>query len=255
MSEHFILIAGPMVRASSWEPTADHLRQAGRSVQVPDLLAHCSAPPAWRAWSGRLLDRVERWDAPILVGHSSASVLVAELATLVPARSIIIVDGDIPPTRGRAPPVRPALRDFIRTRAGRNGSLPIWSRWFSADPQRTALIGLDRLAQDPAALASFENGLPIMTVDWFDDWVELAPWDHIPAGFVQTSPIYDHATAEAQRRGWPVERLSGTHLHPTLNPVETAKALLSIARQLDERAGRAGLTDPSRRTGPDRDRR
>ncbi|BAM91214.1 conserved hypothetical protein [Bradyrhizobium oligotrophicum S58] len=254
MSAEFILVAGPMVRAASWEPTADDLRQAGWPVQVPDILAHCAEPPAWHTWSRHLLDHVAPAAGPILVGHSSASVLVADLATKLSTRGVIIVDGDIPPTQGRAAPVRPALHDFIRSLAAEDGTLPVWSRWFSHVPERAALVGLDRLAHDPPALAQFEAGLPTMPISWFDDAIDLAPWDHVPAGFVQTSAIYDHAAAEALRRGWPVERLSGSHLHPTLCPAETASAILSIARQLDARVGSIPLTAASRRTGPDRDR-
>jgi len=253
MAAEFVLVAGPMVRAASWEPTADHLRQAGWSVQVPDLLATRATPPPWSTWSRHLLDHIAPREGLILVGHSSGSALVADLATKLPASAIIIVDGDIPPAQGSAAPVRPALHDFIRSLAGADGMLPVWSRWFASDPQRTALIGLDRLAADALGLASFEDGLPTMRVDWFEDTIELSRWDHVPAGFIQTSPIYDHATAEALRRGWPVERLTGTHLHPTLCPAETANAILSIAQQLDARA--AALTSASRRTGPDRDRR
>jgi hypothetical protein len=85
------------------------------------------------------------------------------------------------------------------------------------------------------ALAEFESGLPRLSVDWFDDTIELANWDRIPAGFIQTSAIYDHSGAEAQRRGWPVVRLQGTHLHPTLNPAETACAIITMSHQLVSR--------------------
>jgi hypothetical protein len=149
---------------------------------------------------------------PIVVGHSSASALVADLATKLPVAGIIIVDGDVPPSQGTA--------------------FPIWSKWFARDPRRMSLVGLDILASDPAAFARFESGLPRMHIAWFDDAIELDGWDHVPAGFIQTSAIYDHATAEAQRRGWPVANLQGTHLHPTLHPAETARAILSMSRQL-----------------------
>ena len=43
MSLDFLLVAGPLVRASSWEPTARHLREAGHRVQVPDVLAYLEA--------------------------------------------------------------------------------------------------------------------------------------------------------------------------------------------------------------------
>jgi pimeloyl-ACP methyl ester carboxylesterase len=235
MSSEFILVPGPPVRASSWEPTATHLREAGYRVQVPDLLAHHDSPPAWSAWTQRLLDHITPTSEPVVVGHSSASALAADLATRLPARSVIIVDGDIPPPRGAASPVRPALREFIRSLADATGTLPVWSKWHSGNAQRSSVIGLDLLAADPTAFAQFENGLPKMRVDWFDDSIELASWDHVPAGYIQTSNIYDHAMLEAQRRGWPVARLHGTHLDPTLRPAETAKAILSMSRRLGVR--------------------
>jgi hypothetical protein len=122
---------------------------------------------------------------------------------------------------------RPMPADFILVA----GPL-VRARWFSADAERAALVGIDMLARDPIAFAEFENGLPKMQVDWFDDTIELASWDHIPAGFIQTSGIYDHAALEAQRRGWPMARLHGTHLDPTLRPLETAEAILSLSRRL-----------------------
>lgn len=232
MSSDFILIAGPLVRASSWEPTARHLRSAGCHVQVPDVLAYHHPPPSWRSWTSRLLEHMTSSNEPVVVGHSSASALVADLATKLPVRGIIIVDGDVPPSQGAASPVRPAFHDFIKGLAGPDGTLPIWSKWFADDTRRTSIVGLDILASDPVAFAQFERELPTLHVAWFDDTIELANWDHVPAGFIQTSTIYDHAAAEAQRRGWPVTRLQGTHLHPTLSPAETAGAILSMSRQL-----------------------
>jgi hypothetical protein len=87
------------------------------------------------------------------------------------------------------------------------------------------------LARDPVAFAEFERGLPRLSIDWFDDTIELAGWDDVPAGFIQCSSIYDHAAQEAGRRGWPVVRLEGTHLHPMLEPAETVLAIESLLRQ------------------------
>jgi hypothetical protein len=237
MSLDFILVAGPPVRASSLQPTARHLREAGYRVQVPDVLAYHQPPPSWSAWSSHLLEHIDACGESVLVGHSSASALVAELAGKLPCRCLIIVDGEVPPSQGAASPVRPALRDFIKSLAGPDGALPIWSRWFTGDAHRASLVGVDILARDPVAFAQFERGLPQLSVDWFDDTIELANWDRIPAGCIQTSAIYDHSAAEARRRGWPVARLQGTHLHPTLNPAETAGAIIAMSRQLVARAG------------------
>ena len=232
MSLHFILVAGPLVRASSWEPTAEALRAAGCHVQVPDVLADHPSPPSWGDWNSRLLEQIALAPDPIVVGHSSASALVADLATRMPVRAVVIVDGDVPPPRGAAFPVRPALHDFIKGLGDADGMLPVWSKWFARDKRRASLVGIDILARDAAAFTAFESGLPRMHIGWFDEAIELAEWDHIPAGFIQTSAIYDHAAAEAQRRGWPVTNLYGTHLHPTLQPEETANAILAMSRQL-----------------------
>lgn len=220
------------MRASSWEPTATRLREAGWRVQVPDILAHHASPPAWNAWTRSLLDYITPTGESIVVGHSSASTLAADLATKMPARGVIVVDGDVPPFQGAATPVRPALREFIQGLADADGVLPIWSRWFVNDAQRASLVGLNMLAGDPVAFAHFEKGLPRLRLGWFDDTIDLVSWAHVPAGYIQTSKIYDHATAEAQRRGWPVMRLHGTHLDPTLRPSETAEAIVSMSRRL-----------------------
>jgi pimeloyl-ACP methyl ester carboxylesterase len=195
-------------------------------------LAHHRSPPSWSAWTSQLLEHITGGHEPIVVGHSSASVLAADLATRLPARGIIVVDGEVPPSQGAASPVRPALHDFIKGLAEPDGMLPIWSRWFARDMQRMSLVGVDVLARDAVAFARFESELPRMHIGWFDDTIELADWDHIPAGFIQTSAIYDHAAIAAQRRGWPVTNLHGTHLHPTLHPAETASAILAMSRQL-----------------------
>lgn len=232
-SLNFVLVPGPLVRGSSLAPTAEALRASGHYAQVADVLDGGEPAPAWSAWTSRLRRRIVPCDAPILVGHSSASVLVAALAGMLPCRGLIIVDGEVPPSRGPAAPVRPALRNHIASIAPSDGLLPIWSRWFTGDDRRRSLIGLDALAKVPVAFAAFERELPRLSVDWFEDAIALDGWDHVPAGFVQCSPIYDHAAAEARRREWPVVKLEGTHLHPMLEPAETARAILALSRQLE----------------------
>lgn len=229
---NFILVAGPVVRASSWEPTAQCLREEGHQVQTPDVLANRQAPPPWSAWTTHLLECIAPCSSPVLVGHSSAGPAVADLASKLPGSRIIIVDGDVPPASGASSPGRPALRDFIKSLADADGTLPIYSRWFTGDPQRASRVGIDMLAKDPTAFAAFESELIRFPADWFDDKIELAHWDHIPAGFIQTSAYYDDATIEAYRRGWPVVRLHGTHFHLTLCPSETASAIVFMARLL-----------------------
>src|SRR4030088_1410182 len=118
MLAEFVLVAGPLVGSSSWEPTAWQLRDGGRRVHVPDVLTACGSPPPWSRWTSHLINLIPGGNELILVGHSSAGALVADLASKLAARGLIIVDGDVPPAIGAAPPVRPALRDFIAGLAG-----------------------------------------------------------------------------------------------------------------------------------------
>jgi hypothetical protein len=232
MNFDLILVTGPLVGASSWEPTADCLRAAGAHVEIPNVLSGLKNPPAWSEWTAHLTSLVPINGGQIFVGHSSASVLVAEMAGKFPCKGIIVVDGEVPPATGRTPPIRPSFRKYINGLADGDGELPPWSRWFSNDPRRERLVGIDILRSREKDFAIFESELPQMNLRWFDDEIELRSWDHVPAGFVQTSAIYEHAAEEALRRGWPVRRLSGTHLHPTLQPEETAAAIAETAREL-----------------------
>lgn len=232
MQSSIVLVTGPLVGASSWALTADRLRAAGARVCVPDVLVALGAAPSWRAWTSHLADLVSVDEEPVLVGHSSASTLVADLATKMPVRGLIIVDGDIPPASGPALPIRASFREYITSLADKEGLLPPWSQWWLKDRRRAQLVGIDALALDAQAFESFEKGLPRMTLSWFDDAIDLAPWDHVPAGYIQTSAIYDHAAEEALRRAWPVKRMQGTHLHPTLKPDETAAAIEAVCCEL-----------------------
>jgi alpha/beta hydrolase family protein len=232
LQSDIILVTGPLVGASSWAPTADRLRAAGARVHVPDVLARLGGAPSWSAWTSHLVELVSPDDEPILIGHSSASTLVVDLATKIHVSGLIIVDGDIPPASGSAPPIRATFHEFISGLADEDGLLPPWSQWWVKDRRRAQLVGIDALALDPGSFESFEMGLPRMTLSWFDDVIDLAPWGHIPAGYIQLSAIYDHAAEEALRRAWPVRRMQGTHLHPTLKPDETAAAIQAVCREL-----------------------
>ncbi len=231
MAFNLILVAGPLVGASSWAAAAEKLRNLGVDVQVPDVLMAAGEIPPWHAWPSHVTSQIRVDKRSVFVGHSSASTVVVDLAARLPCRGLVIVDGEVPPAHGPVFPVRESLREFIRTLDDGSGTLPSWPNWWKGNP-RAALIGVDTLAAIPAEWTIFERDAPRMRVDWFDDTIELARWDGVPAAFIQTSPIYQLSADEADRRGWPVVRLGGTHLHPTLEPDETAAAILRICGQL-----------------------
>jgi hypothetical protein len=231
-----VLVTGPMVGASSWGPTADRLRASGWRVDVPDILATSGTLPPWPELSVHYARLVSFERAPILVGHSLATVVVADLAGKIPACGLIMVDGEVPPASGPVAPGSDSFRELVAGLADRDGRLPPWSEW-RLDHRRRSLLGIDELARDADAFAAFERDQPRVSRAWFDDGIDLAPWTHIATGFIRTSAFFDHAADEAARRGWPVVRIKGTHLHPTLQPNETASAIEVICARLADGNG------------------
>lgn len=226
-----VLLTGSMVGASSWAPTAERLRASGWRVHVPDVLATTDVLPPWRSLPSIYAGMLQLDQPPIVAGHSLATILAAAIAGHGPVRGLVFVDGDIPPVSGEVVPGRESFRKFLLSFADADGRLPRWSDWLKGRPQ-SAAIGIDDYARDAEAFARFEQEQPRVDAAWFDDALDLAPWAHIPAGYIQTSSFYDHAAEDAERRGWPVVRIKGTHLHPTLKPNETAAAIETICNKL-----------------------
>jgi hypothetical protein len=220
-----VLIHSPLVGVSSWLPTAVALRSRGASVHVPDIVSAAAAFPAWRDWSSRLLPQIGGLQRPILIGHSAACVLIAEISGKMATSGLIFVDGQIPPGEGDVAAAEGWFRTFVDKLPVSDGRLPPWSDWWGPEAM-TALF------TDPVARESFAGGLPRLRRDWFDDSIVLKSWSHVPAGYIRTSELLEADAASAGQRGWPVIRLQGTHLHPLLRPEETADAILSIVCRL-----------------------
>jgi pimeloyl-ACP methyl ester carboxylesterase len=190
MQTPLVLVSGPLVEASSWSPTAELLSHRGWRVQVPDVLSAASPIPAWRDWSSHLKRLITTGEAPILVGHSAASVFIAELASQIPVRALVIVDGLIPPEHGKVAPATAPIVQMLRNLADASGNLPPWSDWWKTEP-RASQIGVTAFAQNPCAYALFRSGLPRMKLAWFNDEINLAPWNDIPAGYVICTLPFD----------------------------------------------------------------
>ena len=59
-----------------------------------------------------------------------------------------------------------------------------------------------------------------------------AGWDTHPCGYLVFGPPYDEVAADARRRGWLVEELSGRHLHEIIDPDAVADRLIRMAQHL-----------------------
>lgn len=228
-----VLVTGPLVGTCTWEPTASVLRSAGHDVQIPDVLGSPPTPPAWRDWPDHLLRLLQPCTAPVLIGHSAATVLTVALCARMPVRGVILVDGDIPPASGRAGWGNERQVDFVRSQTDAEGWVRRWNEWQVA-PQLKETLGATALERRPELLQTFLAQLPRLRFEWFLDAIDLAPWDTVPAGYVLTSAYYARAADEAERRGWPVTRLAGTHLQPMLEPAQTAAAITTVLDRLNQ---------------------
>lgn len=235
MTSTLALIPGPLVRASSWEPTAEVLREFGLTVVVPEVISSPREYPAWSAWSNQLAGLLPAKAPLTLVGHSSATVLVAQLAGLLDTEAIVLVDGIVPPPSGFVGPVPERLLALLDGLCGLDGVLPPWSDWWATSPLKHE-VGIPLLRADERAYEHFRQLLPRMSRSWFNDVVHLNPWRHRPTGYIQLSSLHASSANEAEQLGWPVVRLHGTHVHPYTAPRETASAIATICARLQSAA-------------------
>jgi len=242
-----LLVHSPLVGPSTWEPLASLLRRRGLTVALPDLRAALDAPPPiWAALVTRATEnlvpgvlgpvrdgirheRDREPDAgggvapppglgPIVVGHSGAGVLLPAVAARLDAASMVFVDALVPPTEGAFTP-SVGFRAFVDGLPQHDGRLPPWTTWWGPD----AMVDL---VPDPALRGVIEADGPAVPRALYDEAVPVPDgWSDRPAAYLQLSPAYDAEAAEARRRGWPVERLTGGHLDLATRPSDVLAAL------------------------------
>ncbi|WP_375173825.1 alpha/beta fold hydrolase [Pseudooceanicola sp.] len=225
---HFVLVTGPFVGRSSMLDTAQALRDGGAWVTEPDPHElHSDRLPTLEDWALSMLPAIPRTPAPIVVGYSAGTVLATWLAPRVGAAGLILVDGEIPPGHGPCPILPERVAALLAKRAGPEG-LPRWSDWWPEDMSEPLGLGpLARLRPDLAdVMRAEERAFP---ADWLSQTLDLEPWGAIPTGYLRLSHFFDAQAAEAAARGWPVEHIEGSHLHPAIMGTETAGALMAVA--------------------------
>jgi|SRR5690606_15805483 len=213
-----VLVHSPLVGPSSLAPTAEALERRGFRTYTPCI---DGSDVAWREAPAAVLAALPELSGPLLVGHSAAGLLLPALAGPLEAWGMIVIDGRLPPEAGPTPPAEPEFDAFVKALPVEQGRLPRWSHWWGPG-------GMAALIPDRWTRKVFEADLPRLRPEWFDDAVETPPWDHLRAGYLQTSPRLADQAALARARGWPVQTLAGTHLHPFLHPGETALAISQL---------------------------
>jgi hypothetical protein len=216
MSLTWLLVHPPLLGPAVLGPLAGELRRRGADVVVPDLRAAVADAAGW----------VDRWVAAAaaagpahgVVGFSGAGVTLPAVAVAVGAPRVVWVDALMPARTGAT-----VADDEIRALVAplvHDGRIADWTTWWGPD----ALAELVPDAALRAAILADGHRLP---ADFYDVAVPVPDsWPEDGARYVQLSPAYDDAAAEARNRGWPVAGgPDGEHLDVATDPVRVADLL------------------------------
>jgi hypothetical protein len=168
----------------------------------------------------------ERWvataaaagPADVVVGFSGAGVTLPSVAAAAAAREVVWVDAQMPARHG-ATTADPEIRERIEPLIS-EGRIADWTTWWGADV-------FDELVPDPALRAAIRAEGHRLPADFYDVAVPVPDvWPAGGARYVQLSPAYDDAAAEARARGWPVAGdPTGSHLDVATDPERVADLL------------------------------
>lgn len=230
MTDLFILVPAPVLGPASWRPVADELTARGARVAVPSLASFARGQPPYAPRLVRLcaeqvgaaLADGPAADRVVLVVHSGAGPFAAQLAAAVPAGraevAVIFADAGLPAADGPTPVVDGGFLPYLRELA-RDGVVPPWPQWFpDADPA-------ELYPSETARAAVLTDAQPL-PLSFFEEELASAAWPG-RAQYLLFSEGYRGEAEAAQRRGWPVAELPGTHLHMLADPAAVAAALLS----------------------------
>ncbi|WP_211212799.1 alpha/beta hydrolase [Nonomuraea coxensis] len=222
----------PSVGPSTWAPVAESLERRGRAVVVPDLTGIAAGgPPYWPRVVAAVRDAVVRDAGPaaplVLVAHSNAGFFVPVIKEGLGERVVacVFADAHIPPPSGLVRIAEEGFLPFLRGLAGPDGVLPRWTDWWDEEDVAPML-------PDPAVRARVTAEQPRLPLAYYTQSVPVpAGWDEVRCSCLWFGPPYDGVAGEAARRGWPVTRLPGLHLHQLVEPEAVTDALLRSSRK------------------------
>jgi quercetin dioxygenase-like cupin family protein len=238
MTDAWLLVHSPLVGPATLAPLGAALAADGDVVALADLGGIGDVPPpGWRFAVERAAAAAEVTPGSVnavVVAHSAAGALAPAVAEAVGAEALVLVDAVVPPPRGEHVPGG-RFRSFLDTLPLTDGRLPPWHEWFPAE--------LEQLLPDPEQRAVVLAEVPRLPLERVLEAVPVPDgWASVPAAYLQLSPAYDDAAAEALQRGWPLGRLHGNHLSTATDSTAVASAVRRLAH-LARRSGRLD-TDP-----------
>jgi hypothetical protein len=235
----YVLVHSPLVGPMTWQPLAGVLRKQGERALVPSIAGILEGEPPYHA---RLAARVAAAiegdvsdDPVVIVVHSGAGALVPAIVEDI-ARTVVglvFVDAQLPrPGRRWVDTAPPEVVEDLRRRCVA-GRLPPWNEWFPPEVIAASL-------PSPEQRNRFLSELPRLPMSYFE---EPAPateaWQGLPRAYLQTSPAYAAAAAEASAAGFLVQIHPGDHLSVVTQPMEVAARIRELVSAL-ARAASAG---------------
>jgi hypothetical protein len=217
----WLLVHPPLLGPAVLGPLAAELRGRGEIVEVPDLRAAVETAQGWP----------ERWvaraggPADTVLGFSGAGVTLPAVAAAVGARRVVWVDA-LMPARSGATVADEDIRSRIPALIEPDGRIRDWTTWWGRG-------ALDELVPDPELHAAIRAEGHRLPGDFYDVAVPVPDaWPEDGASYVQLSPAYDEAAAEARERGWPVVGgPGGAHLDVATDPARVADLLVEVAQE------------------------
>ena len=228
----FVLVHSPFVGPTTWQFVANWLEGRGFSTLIPDLRkVWLERPPHHLRLAKSVAEGVRQASLAgrtILVAHSGAGPLLPAIDAILGQRgtAFLFVDAPLPSPghswfEGAPPELSADLRKLVR-----GGRLPSWDKWFPTDV-------ILSLLPDEKLRRRFVAELPRVPLSYFE---EAAPFLELPpdaeCAYLQLSPAYSAAAAEAEARGWPIERISSNHLAPLTEPARVGELIIDLTRDV-----------------------
>ena len=201
----FVLVHGPPVGPATWRWAADALTSAGHGVVVPDVRR--------AALSGQQAAVVAHVvaecpsDLDVLVGHSSAGLLLPAIADSLSSHvrpRLVFVDAALPDCEGVSR-LNPVVVDLLGAMAV-DGVLPPWSIWLGEG-------GVERMIPNDELRAQVVAELPELPMALLEDALPVpAGWCDWSCGFLLLSEDMRDEAERARSLGWSVLEDVGNHL-------------------------------------------
>lgn len=234
----FLLLHSPLVGPSTLRPLAITLQARGYETLCPDLQGHSTWAEITRAAVSATVG--DGFQANVVVGHSGAGVIMANVARALDVQQLRFVDAVLPPDEGEwYPSVR--IRSSLASLANADGILPPWNTWWNPNMMRR-LVPDDDLRSiiefecQPTPLSLYDNPA-LQPQGW------SSPESCV---YIRLSGAYSEEANDARHRGWMVLERSGNHLDAAADPGGVADL---IERSLKTTRIRVGDLDSLRRRG------